>query len=201
MPQLKTLTGESALAFLLIHDPEHAQHLGFHIPLKSKQSLSVAETAASTAEDEVHDLPATLTVKTTSQPGETLAQDIVVTTPTLSLAFRHTGAFSYPSFIPHPLQDCENFEGTLYLRGQNPELGSNGFNAQQYPPYLLLDGKEQAPAGRVTIDFWTDDRIIGVVVSLHREVNYARHQELTPLSANVDNYISGGNGTWVPINA
>ncbi|KIJ17494.1 hypothetical protein PAXINDRAFT_9448 [Paxillus involutus ATCC 200175] len=178
MPQLKTLTGESALAFLLLHDHDHAQHLGFHIPLKSKQSSSEAATAT---EDPVVDTPGFLTVFTTSQPGEPLAQNITVNVPSLYIEFQHTGPFTYPSFIPYPVQDCTNVPGTLYLRGQNPEIGSNGFNAQEYPPYPPLPGGE-LPSGRVTIDFWDDNRITGV------------------FKTNVGNYISGGTGTWIPVN-
>ncbi|KIK80771.1 hypothetical protein PAXRUDRAFT_833341 [Paxillus rubicundulus Ve08.2h10] len=174
MPQLKTLTGESALAFLLLHDHEHAQHLGFHIPLKSKQSSSAVATAA---EDVVVDMPGSLTVFTTSQPGEPLAQDITVTIPGLYIAFMHRGPFSYPSLIPYPVEDCTNVPGTLYLRGQNPGIESNGFNAQQYPPYPGVPSP-----GRVTIDFWNDNRITGV------------------FKTNVSNYISGGTGSWFPIN-
>ncbi|KAF9222907.1 hypothetical protein BS17DRAFT_782795 [Gyrodon lividus] len=179
MPQLKALTGESALAFLLNHDPEHAQHLGFHIPLKSKQSSSLAADIA--PEDVVKDVPGCLTVHTTSQPGEPLTQVITVSVPSLSIEFSHRGLFSYPPSIPYPLQDVVNAPGTLYLRGENPEIGPNGFNAQQFPPYPPLDGSEPAVAGRVTIDFWSDARITGVVT-------------------NVDNYVSGGSGTWYPLN-
>ncbi|KAF8834697.1 hypothetical protein BDN67DRAFT_975832 [Paxillus ammoniavirescens] len=175
MPQLKSLTGESALAFLLLHDHDHAQHLGFHIPLKSKQSSSAAAT-----EDAVVDMPGFLTVFTTSQPGEPLAQNITVYIPGLYIEFRHTGPFTYPSFIPYPVQDCTNVPGTLYLRGQNPEIGSNGFNAQQYPAYPPLHG--ELPSARVTIDFWDENRITGV------------------FKTNVGNYISGGTGTWIPVN-
>ncbi|KIJ17491.1 hypothetical protein PAXINDRAFT_167546 [Paxillus involutus ATCC 200175] len=177
MPQLKTLTGESALAFLLLHDHDHAQHLGFHIPLKSKQISSEAATAT---EDLVLDMVGLLTVKTTSRPGEKLAQNITVTFP--DIGFIHTGPFTYPSFIPYPVQDCTDVQGILYVVGENPRLGSNGFNAQQYPPYPLLDGGE-LPSGRVTIDFWDDNRITGI------------------FKTNVDNYVSGGTGKWIPINA
>ncbi|KIJ06174.1 hypothetical protein PAXINDRAFT_20619 [Paxillus involutus ATCC 200175] len=178
MPQLKTLTGESALAFLLLHDHEDAQHLGFHIPLKSKQSSSVAAIAA---EDAVVDASGFLTVFTTSQPGQPLAQNISVGIPDLYLEFQHKGPFAYPSSIPYPVLDCTMVPGTLYLRGENPKIGSNGFNAQQYPPYPPLDGDELA-SGRVTIDFWDENRITGV------------------FKTNVGNYISGGTGTWIPVN-
>ncbi|KAF8836165.1 hypothetical protein BDN67DRAFT_1014903 [Paxillus ammoniavirescens] len=179
MPQLKTLTGESALTFLLIHDPDHAQHLGFHIPLSSKQNLSLfaGATAANAIHDPVIKVDGFLTVTTTSQTGETLAQDITVTVPSLSIAFTHTGTFPWPANIPYPVQDCTNVAGTLYLVGENPAVGSNAFNAQQYPAY------QSASAGRVTIDFWNDDRITGV------------------FKTNVDNYVSGGSGTWAAINA
>ncbi|KIJ04574.1 hypothetical protein PAXINDRAFT_104117 [Paxillus involutus ATCC 200175] len=185
MPQLKTLTGESALTFLLIHDPDHAQHLGFHIPLSSKQNLSLfaGATATNATHDPVVNVDGYLTVTTTSQPGGTLAQDITVTVPSLSIAFTHTGTFSYPPNIPYPVQDCTNVAGTLYLVGENPAVGSNLFNAQQYPAYPPLNGSQPASGGRVTIDLWNDDRITGV------------------FKTNVDNYVSGGSGTWAAINA
>ncbi|KAF9240164.1 hypothetical protein BU15DRAFT_74084 [Melanogaster broomeanus] len=130
MSQLKHLTGESALAFLLTHNPEDAEHLGCHIPLKSKQSSSVVATAESTNQDIVHDLPATLTVVAQSFPDEPVKQDITVTVSSLNLEFTHTGLFSYPPTIPHPLKDAWGSPGTLYLVKQNPVAGQvDWFNA------------------------------------------------------------------------
>ncbi|KAF8834693.1 hypothetical protein BDN67DRAFT_1072628 [Paxillus ammoniavirescens] len=183
MPQLRTLTGASALAFLLIHDPEYAQNLGFHIPLSSGQNLSqIAGPAARNVADVVVYVAGYLTTTTTSQPGETLAQNITVVVPSLSIEFTHTGAFDYPSPIPYPVQDCTNVTGTLYLVGENPAVGSNLFNAQQHPAYPPLSGNLPS-GGRVTIDFWNDDRITGV------------------FKTDVDNYVSGGSGTWAAIDA
>ncbi|KAF8834757.1 hypothetical protein BDN67DRAFT_1016178 [Paxillus ammoniavirescens] len=88
MSQLKHLTGESALTFLLTHD---AEHLGLHVPLASKQD---GAHAAFAADDVVTDKPAFVTVKTTRK--RPLAQDIKVEVPALNFVFTHSGPFQWP---------------------------------------------------------------------------------------------------------
>ncbi|KIK81630.1 hypothetical protein PAXRUDRAFT_155641 [Paxillus rubicundulus Ve08.2h10] len=169
MAQLKHLTGESALGFLLTHDPEHAEHFGLHIPLASNQDGAYAVLAADAV---VTDRPASVTVKTTSRTP--LAQDIRVEVPTLNLVFTHSGRFPWPAEIPYPVADCQDVRGTIYLRGQNPPLGASGFNAQQFPSYTSNQGTS---GGRIVIEFWNNQRITGVV-------------------SDAENYVSGGSGNW-----
>ncbi|KAF9222912.1 hypothetical protein BS17DRAFT_809139 [Gyrodon lividus] len=156
MAEIKYLTGESTLAFLLIHDPEEAQHLGLHIPLESKH------LGRNVPFELVHDVAASLTVRTTNQ--KPLEQFITVTVPERGLVFEHKGKFDYPRDFPYPLQDCENKPGTLYVRGEYPPPGKSGFNAQQFPRYPANDGtvENNSLAGRVLIDFWNAERITAV---------------------------------------
>ncbi|KIK80769.1 hypothetical protein PAXRUDRAFT_220975 [Paxillus rubicundulus Ve08.2h10] len=159
MAELVHLTGESALAFLLIHDPEEAQYLGLHIPLKSKHLGQTVDFEL------VHDTPGFLTVQTT-KPSP-LEQTIIVNVPERGLVFEHHGPFDYPGAYPYPLQDCTNKPGTLYVRGEYPPPGQSGFNAQQFPQYPLKGDvgppRATSVAGRVVIDFWNQQRITAVV--------------------------------------
>ncbi|KIJ17488.1 hypothetical protein PAXINDRAFT_9443 [Paxillus involutus ATCC 200175] len=170
MSQLKHLTGESALEFLLTHDPEHAEHLGLHVPLASKQDGAYAAFAADAV---VTDSTAFITVKTTRESP--LEQDITLEVPTLSLVFTHSGPFWWPAQILHPIADCQNVRGTIFLRGKNPPVGESGFNAQQFPSYTSNQG---ASEGRITIDFWNEKRITGV------------------FKTDAENHVSGGSGNW-----
>ncbi|KIJ17493.1 hypothetical protein PAXINDRAFT_167548 [Paxillus involutus ATCC 200175] len=170
---VKHLTGESALAFLLVHDPEEAQHLGLLIPLKSKHAGQEVDFEL------VSDFQAYLTVKTTSE--DPLEQDITVKVSDIELDFKHTGGFDYPNKFPYPLLDCDHVEGTLYTIGEPPTAGDSFFNAQQFPQYPPVPGKVQGNslAGRVLIDFWDGERITGV------------------FKTNEENFVSGGTGEWL----
>ncbi|KIJ60229.1 hypothetical protein HYDPIDRAFT_32484 [Hydnomerulius pinastri MD-312] len=169
---LAYITPESALGFLLLHDPDEAQHLGLNLPLKS--------TCPANARCEtVLDADGFLTVTTTSR--NPLEQNLTVRVPSLELSFTRSGQYRWPREIPYPIQDCQDVPGILYLVGENPQPGPNGFNAQQFPKYPPLTDEPQVNslAGRVVIDFWSEQRITGV------------------FKTNADNYVSGGNGMWV----
>ncbi|KAI6155885.1 hypothetical protein BKA82DRAFT_1008598 [Pisolithus tinctorius] len=159
------LTGESTLAFLLLHDPEEAQNLGLHLPLESM----VPKTA-----DTVSDLPAQLTVRTTKQ--DPLEQDITVRAQ--GRVFTHNGRFVWSADRKYALKDCVDKPGTLYVRGSLPPSGPSGFNAQQFPPYPSREQETASVAGRVIIDFWTNEKITAV------------------FKTNAENYVFGGAGVW-----
>ncbi|KAI5993105.1 hypothetical protein F5J12DRAFT_434403 [Pisolithus orientalis] len=146
------LTGESALAFLLLHDPEEAQNVGLRLPLESIIDQMPGTT------DIIKDIPAKLTVKTTNQ--NPLEQDITVEAIG---TFIHSGPFKYGADKKYALKDCKNVHGTLYVRGSLPLPGPSGFNAQQFPPYPSAEPGTASVAGRVIIDFWTKMRITAVV--------------------------------------
>ncbi|KAF8834699.1 hypothetical protein BDN67DRAFT_530740 [Paxillus ammoniavirescens] len=78
--------------------------------------------------------------------------------PESRLTFTHSGPFQWSR--QHRIADCNRVPGTSFLRGQNPPAERNvGFNAQQYPQY----GTGDTARGRITIDFWNNRRITGVV--------------------------------------
>ncbi|KIJ06372.1 hypothetical protein PAXINDRAFT_103396 [Paxillus involutus ATCC 200175] len=173
MSQIKSLTGQSALAFLLTHDPEDAHHFGFHIPLKSKRDSSYAAFAEA---DLVNDQVAYLTVKTTNT--NPLEQEITVKIPDLKLTFTHTGSFQYIHPDPehaNPIENSVDVKGQMYLRGDASIVGEAGYNCQQFPRY---DGTGNN--GRISIDFWNSQEVTGV------------------FRTDLDNYTYGGNtgGKW-----
>ncbi|KAH7885589.1 hypothetical protein F5I97DRAFT_1928968 [Phlebopus sp. FC_14] len=176
---LEHLSLGDALAFLLVHDPEDAKRLGYHLPLKSQHPDKAAE-------ETVHDVKAYLTVRTTKKYP--LEQSITVVAPDIGRTFTHTGPYPWPPYNPFPLQDTSDRVGTLYLRGTIPDLGDSGFVAQQFPRYPLLapqlpdfGGVDPPRLGRVVIDFWTSARITAV------------------FKTDEENYVSGGNGVWTPV--
>ncbi|KIJ17490.1 hypothetical protein PAXINDRAFT_97773 [Paxillus involutus ATCC 200175] len=176
MSQIKSLTGQSALAFLSAYDPQDAHNLGVHIPLKSKRDSSYAAFAESDLIDDQH---ATLTVKTTkTNPFE---QEIIIKVAN-GFTFTHKGAFQYGTPVKYPIPNTGvPAEGTIYIRGDGPTPGPAGFNCQQYPSYTS-DGTDKFKNGRVSIDIWNTQEITGV------------------FKTNLDNFAYGSNtkdlGEW-----
>ncbi|KIK73583.1 hypothetical protein PAXRUDRAFT_178031, partial [Paxillus rubicundulus Ve08.2h10] len=81
-----------------------------------------------------------------------------VEVPAIRLTFTHSGSFQWSR--QHRIADCNKVTGTIFLRGQNPPPERNvGFNAQQFPQY----GTGDTAGGRLTIDFWNNRKITGVV--------------------------------------
>ncbi|KIJ17509.1 hypothetical protein PAXINDRAFT_9459 [Paxillus involutus ATCC 200175] len=185
MAQTKCLTGESALAFLLIHDPEDAEALGLDIALEStlenKQAQRVGMEFA--LNDVVRDRPALVTVRKTSE--QPFKQDITVEVPELRLTFTHSGSFQWSG--QHRIADCNRVPGIIYLRGRNPPPERNvGFNAQQFPQY----GTGDTTKGHLTIDFWNNRRITAVPLT---KVGFSSSRPTTTTMPTVTAQAEGGN--------
>ncbi|KIK76641.1 hypothetical protein PAXRUDRAFT_835287 [Paxillus rubicundulus Ve08.2h10] len=172
MSQIKVLTGQSALAFLLTHDPEDAHHFGVHIPLKSKRDSSYAAYAEG---DLIADPNAFMKVKTISTSP--IKQEIAIRVPNLKLTFTYLGDFQYGGSGSYPIKDTGGDEvaGTIYIRGDAPPPGDSGLNCQQFPSY---DGTGKD--GRTSIDLWNAQEITAV------------------FKTNIENYAYGSNtgGQW-----
>ncbi|KIJ60169.1 hypothetical protein HYDPIDRAFT_170340 [Hydnomerulius pinastri MD-312] len=161
------LSVDAALSFLLTHDPEEAEHCGFTLPLESSgRNIPHGQI--------VRDVDAFLSITNIGQ--NPLRQRIVVegNMGTFRLVFEHTGGYSWDSTGSFPPRAVNREAGRIFLRGTNPEAGTqNTFWIQQFPSYSAHN-----TGGRVTIDFWTDTRITAV------------------FKTNRDNFGAQGTGTW-----